>query len=513
MEALAYHFLRAGERARAVPYLEQAGDLAEARYAHEAAAAHYQNLLECLEEQENTPEIVRVLEKLTDVFWIMGWHDKLLTLLEPAADLLRSAGDLDGLGRVEAWIAHASFAKGATSAAMPRLEAVVELLEAHGPSRGLVHAYDARISLLTICGEADRAVVQAERALQMARVVGDSPLQVDAAMSLGYMLMFGDRADAALQAIEEAVRLAAGPGHPARFEQALSQMAWFHEERGEYGPAREAAERALALAKQLRVPARIIQNMVRLGVTAYLTSDWPRARTWLEQAEILAREMGILGVRTCTALQVDLGRLSIAEGRWDAATHHLEEALTAIAGIDDRVLAQVAHGHLAERDVHTGHPAAAIARLTPLLDRSPVEERMVTQYILPVLAWAHYELVEMDQAETTAADSVRRARAGTSRLGLVHALRVQALIAIARGQWAEAASALEEGLATARSMPYPHGEGRLLHVYGLLEARHGEPARARSYLDAALTICRRLGAGKDVELVERQIAALRKGQL
>ena len=135
---------------------------------------------------------------------------------------------------------------------------------------------------------------------------------------------------------------------------------------------------------------------------------------------------------------------------------------------------------------------------------------MVTQFILPPLAWAQLEIGEIDQAAVTAASAIRRARVGSSRLGLVHALRVQALVALHREQWERAEQYLIEGLATARAMPYPHGEGRLLHIYGLLQAQIREPASARSYLDAALNIFQRLGARKDIELVEREIAALRR---
>lgn len=197
----------------------------------------------------------------------------------------------------------------------------------------------------------------------------------------------------------------------------------------------------------------------------------------------------------------------MVEGRWDEAIHHLEETLAVFAGTDERIVRLVAHGQLAEREVLAGNPAA-IARLVPLLDRPPLRERMVTQYILPALAWAYFASGDMDLAAATAAEAIRRARAGTARLGLVHALRVQALMLLSRQCWAEAADALEEGLALARTMPYPHGEGRLLHIQGLLQAQREDHAAARSSLDTVLVICRRLGARKDVELVEREIAAL-----
>ena len=67
---------------------------------------------------------------------------------------------------------------------------------------------------------------------------------------------------------------------------------------------------------------------------------------------------------------------------------------------------------------------------------------------------------------------------------------------------------LDEGLALARSMPYPYAEARLLHVHGQLLAVQGEPELARKRLEAALAIFRRLGARKDLERTEQLVATL-----
>lgn len=82
------------------------------------------------------------------------------------------------------------------------------------------------------------------------------------------------------------------------------------------------------------------------------------------------------------------------------------------------------------------------------------------------------------------------------------------MVALRQQYWEEATTALEEGVALARSMPYPYAEGRLLHVYGQMHIQKGEPALARERLEAALAIFQRLGARKDIEQVEQAIADL-----
>jgi hypothetical protein len=104
--------------------------------------------------------------------------------------------------------------------------------------------------------------------------------------------------------------------------------------------------------------------------------------------------------------------------------------------------------------------------------------------------------------------AVARVRSQGHRLALVDALWVQAMVAIRQEQWEDADRTLDEALSLARSMPYPYGEGRLLHVYSLMHVHKGQSGPARERLEAALAIFRRLGARKDVEHVEQALATL-----
>ena len=59
---------------------------------------------------------------------------------------------------------------------------------------------------------------------------------------------------------------------------------------------------------------------------------------------------------------------------------------------------RVAEGLLAEWDRLEGQPHVALAHVLPKLDRDGHDERMVTIYVLPVLAWAYLELGQADEA-------------------------------------------------------------------------------------------------------------------
>jgi tetratricopeptide (TPR) repeat protein len=133
--------------------------------------------------------------------------------------------------------------------------------------------------------------------------------------------------------------------------------------------------------------------------------------------------------------------------------------------------------------------------------------------LLALLGWAYLELGQIGQAEEAVGQALARARATSNRLALVDVLRVQVMLMIHQKHWVEAASNLEEGLALARSMPYPYGEGRLLHVYGAMHVHKGELEPACERLEAALAVFRRLGARKDAERVEQTLSTLQTAPL
>jgi tetratricopeptide (TPR) repeat protein len=205
----------------------------------------------------------------------------------------------------------------------------------------------------------------------------------------------------------------------------------------------------------------------------------------------MRRQLGLSWVPLYPLL--DLGRLCLAEGAWADASRYLEEGMALAERRGDLLGRRYLETALAERDVLEGRPDAACARLVSVLEHhGQLEWGEAT--LLALLAWAYLELGEIGQAAEVVGQAITRARATNNRLGSVDALRVQAMVLIRHGRWAEAASSLEEGLALARNMPYPHGEGHLLHVYGTMHVQKGELEPARERLEAALANFRRLGA-------------------
>jgi tetratricopeptide (TPR) repeat protein len=506
VELLAFHYSRSEEQEKALRYLDQAGDRAAAQHAHAAAEGYYRELVERLDGLGRKLEGARAREKLGSVLRTVARYEAALEVLEQAVEVYRVAGDFEGVRRALAQVGQVHAVRGTAEDGVRRLRAALEALGMDGPSHGLAALYAALAHLYFASGRTAEQLAAAERAAELARTVGDERILADAETKRGLALLLLGRMKEAQRVLEEAIPLAEAVGDLDILRQVLTSVANVYGVRGELAQGRRYAERALEVAERRGDAAQVVFAAVNLAAVGYFVAgDWVRARGHLERALALARQIG--APRVVAPPLVELGWLCLVEGSWDEASRYLEEGRSAAEGSPALGLLARAHAMLAQREILEGRPDAACARLTPLLNAAG-QDLWGGAYAQMTLAWAHLDMGEVAVADEMVGQAVTRVRSQGHRLALVDALWVQAMVATRQGRWAEAERTLEEGLSLARSMPYPYAEGRLLHVYGEMHVRKGEPEPARERLKAALAIFRRLGARKDAERVEQAITDL-----
>jgi tetratricopeptide (TPR) repeat protein len=504
VEALAYHFARADDPERAVLYLEQAGDRARQQHAQEAAAGYYRELIARLDCMDRPDVVARACEKLGGVLVTLARHDEALVALERAAAHHSATGDLEVLGCVTAQIGLVLGQIGATEEGLARLQPLLAQLEARAPTSALAELYTAQSQLYMYLYLFQEELTPATRAVELARALRDARLLTRALTRQGYALISAGQVVESLRTLEEARRLAESVGDLASLCRAHDNASDGHYALGELEASVRCAEQALDIARRLDDPLAIAGSLAKRGRSAFLMGDWSQARADLEGAVALARQ----GPITATFLTPSalLGECYLAAGEWDAATGYLHEIVTVTEryGMVTHGRFRHAQGLLAEIDLYCGRPEAARDRLLPLA----ADENTFATWMRTQLAWAYLELGEVDRAAELVARALAQGRFEKHLVRLVDALRVQAMVLARQGQLNQAASALDEGLTLTPAMPYPYGEARLLHVYGLLHRQRGEPQAARQRLGAALAIFRRLGARKDSERTEQLLASL-----
>jgi tetratricopeptide (TPR) repeat protein/transcriptional regulator with XRE-family HTH domain len=499
IELLAYHFGRSDAPEKAIPYLERAGDQAQAQYAHAAAEVYYRELLERVDGLGRVADAARAGEKWGTTLYLMARYDAALAALERAAATYRAGGDREGEERALARIGYVHAGRETPHEGLARLQPLLPTQEDSAPSPGLAALQAALAWLLMACNRLRECVEACDRAAELARAVGDVRVLADvqvrragALSGLGYL-------EEGLQAAESAIPLVEAVGDLDALGRIYNNLGNTYKLRGEFERSRRCRERALELTEQIGDVIGKRWAMAGLGELLFLRGDWAAARAQFEHAVHLSHSVGwsLLG----GVPLVGLAELYLATGAWEEAARCLD-GLQGNPKVGSDVQRLLAQRHLLD-----GQPAAACACLTPLVDEAS-QGRATGAQILPLLAQAHLERGAVIEAGDAVAPALTYARAEHDRLTLVDALRVQAMVAIRQERWGEAECSLAEGLALARGMPYPYAEARLQHVYGQLRVQRSEPGPARERLEAALAIFRGLGACGDLERVEQELAAL-----
>jgi tetratricopeptide (TPR) repeat protein/transcriptional regulator with XRE-family HTH domain len=507
VEALAYHWVRSGDREQAVTYLEQAGDRALAQHAHVAAEGYFQDLVDHLESLGRVQAAARAREKLGVALSTQARDEEALAVLERAAVTYRALGELEGEGRIAAQTGHLHIDLGTPEQGLRLVQPLVARLAPLGPSPVLATLHMALAALFWHCGGFTEQLAAAEQAAAVARALGDTRLLAAAHGARGSALETMGRIPEGLRALQEALRLAESAGElgsPSDLEM-LIHAANASGYSGQFADAMRYLDRAVHAAERLADPRYIAWILFQRAGTRREVGDWEAARTDLERAVAMHRQLG-MSSRSAWAL-TGLGYLHQWEGAWEEANREIEEALAIAARSGDALLLLMSHGLLAEIEICQGQPAAARARLLPLLEHRDMD-RQLLHFVVPHLARAHLELGETSDAETLIMQIVAYARGAGELLLLAKVLWLQALVAGRQGRWEEATAAVEEGISLTRSMPFPYMEARTLQVYGDLHRQKGEPKQAHERLAAALAIFRRLGARRDAAHLEQALAAL-----
>jgi tetratricopeptide (TPR) repeat protein len=503
---LAFHYLRADEPTKAVTYLERAGDRAATMQAYAAAETAYGESAERLDHLGRSLDAAHVREKWGRVLCAMARYDQSLTAFERAFEVYRKEGDIEAQSRVLTQIGQVYADRGTAREGLQRLAPALAPDAARGVvPQTLAALHDIYAQLLHLAGRYGEQMAETEQAAAYARVAGDEALRCQIEMRRGNALRMLGQLREASQTLEDVVRVAEALGDPRILSQALDNVSVVYLLQGEFARSTHDVERALALAEQMADPLATELLLLRRGLNAYAAGDWPKARSDYEQAREIARQLGASWVSPYIALGP--GLLRLAEGDLESASQLIEEGAALAEQTGDLQALRLAQPSLAERDLLAGQPAAAHARLVPLLDRPGQQEGLVT-YLLPYLAWALLDLDREDEAAEQLEECLERSRREDIRLAEVDALRVRVIQAARQGEYATAEQAIKDGLRLSRELPYPYAEAKLLYIGGLAARAAGDDPLARERLLQARDALRALGEGLYLPHVEHALDEL-----
>src|SRR5262249_38247904 len=148
-------------------------------------------------------EASQARERLGEVLISAGRYGPALQVLEAAEDRYRTAGSVEGLGRVLVQLGQGYGLRGRAPEGLARLLPRVEQLERQGlSSRGQAALLVTLGHLFTACSRYAELLIISERAVDLARDAGDQDLEGRATMRRGIALAALGRLNEAVEAFD-----------------------------------------------------------------------------------------------------------------------------------------------------------------------------------------------------------------------------------------------------------------------------------------------------------------------
>jgi tetratricopeptide (TPR) repeat protein len=475
---------------KAATFLRQAGERALAIYANAEAESLYRELAEVFSQLGQPAEAASALEQVARVLARQARYNEALGVLEETLSAYRATTDLERQAQIIFRIGHLHGYRGTSEAGIALLE---PWLQAHAES-SISAEGRGRVALTlgylySTNGRHAEAVERVEHAIDWIKQGGEESLGI-ALAHLGRILILLNRQEEALPQLKAALPLVERAREAFTLHSVLLNINLVYELRGALDDAKEYAERALTLAKQLGSNTHMGATLNNHGYNAFQRGDWGLAREEYEQAITILRQAGLPWGATHALW--NRGMLLMVQGQWESAAPYYEEALALAWQRKELDAFYGVQSDLAERDLVSGLPETAYERLMPLL-ADLTKRESGTMEPLTMLAWALVERGELDQAQRLLDQVLPYATEQHLHPVVVMALLVQARLTARRGSLVESQQALDEALRLAQAMHYPYSEAKVLYASGCLSLQQGESAQASASFVQALVILSRLG--------------------
>jgi DNA-binding SARP family transcriptional activator len=407
-ELLAHHYAAAGDRQLAVHYLTHAAEQACSLFAHQAAAACYDRLLDLLIHPEERLARYEVLHARARVLGWLGDREAQGRDLEQALELARTLA-------------------GGASPVDARVAATLQL----------------RSEWYRLQGRYGPADEDALVALDMYRRLGDDRSQATLLCQLGWNVVFTADSPRAFDYLNESLSIYRSLGDLQGQLDCLNGLTGAAELAGEYCRALSYVQESSGLAELVGDPHLVSRTYLNLGAIRCALGDLQAAAADLRQALEISETTGDRPIQASTHCY--LGIVDTERDRFASAQAHLELALDIFREVRDLSWQGDALAALGRLALLQGDFVAADERLRAAHQRNQESDEIGYAVIdLSYLARARLAMGDEDTAWRNSLEAVQALEAGL--LGVEHPQRIyynHFLVAQATRHWAAARTALE----------------------------------------------------------------------
>jgi DNA-binding CsgD family transcriptional regulator/tetratricopeptide (TPR) repeat protein len=311
---IAHHAERASDVPALLTFAHRAAANASRDGAPREAAAHFAAMLRH-RNALGSALLVEVLEHYAEQTYLAGGADLAMNSMTEAAELRRRANDTLGLGRDLTRLTRFAWMCGRRAEAERFVQESISVLETAPPGAELAWAYSHQSQLDMLASRMDSAITWGERALQLARRLGEREIIVHALGNIGSATVDHIRSGKCPE-LEQSFELAVANKFHDHVERASCNLTCTYYWRRDYQAALAYIERGVTYATALELThwegyLRGWRSMVRLD-----QGHWEEAE---EEAHEICSRTFAADVYRFPAL-IALARLRIRRGDPDAET-------------------------------------------------------------------------------------------------------------------------------------------------------------------------------------------------
>ena len=506
-EALAHHYIHAGDDEKALGHLIKAGDRAAAAAAHREAERHFRAALEL---SQDSAQRARLLTALGQALSHQNRFEAALAIWEEAMALYQTLDNLDQLAHLYALSLQAKWNMGQRQEAVALSHRGLAAVTGLGDSPGQAALLHQAARAHHFADQTAEAEQLGRRALAMAERVNAPEVQAEAMITVG--LLPGLSIDEAVASFSQAIAVAQSAGLPATEARALNNRAAFYfQYQGDFSSALADYQRAVSLTER---QGDLHGQQFYLGGEIYTSACLGRfqlAEARLSQLGQLIEEASAPGAILYRYLGVQ-ALLSFERGRWVEAKHSFRTLRERSLAEDRPIYLSLANLYLAYIVSDAGDAAKAIELLQEGLAVTSTAEPYYERDTYSALVEIYARQGQLDAAtENLAEAEAAWQRVGRPRLDGTLITLAKAEVAAAQGDW----SGAWDHFATARDafaeMKTASRQGQALRQWGDAHLRRGRPddlVQARQRYREAGQIFRRIEADGHVGRIEERLTRL-----
>src|SRR3989440_3183217 len=286
LAALAFHFVHSSDQARGVDYALRAATQALQTAAAEEAIAHYRTALDLLREEDRRRG--DVLLRLGEAALLAGREEEAESAYSAAQDWLLQEGDREALAKAVQGLGRAYWQQDKRAEARAAFQQGLTLLGDRPCAQSVEVLTDLSLLLTIYMGQQEEGMACAQRALEMAKLLGDTRLEERARRIMSENLsLHAEDLNAAVQFLEQVLEHTEAHGDLPEAAECCLNLAVASYWMADMRRSHEASAQRLALVERCRQLHHLRTTYTWLALLYASQGRWSDAEQMIERAHPL----------------------------------------------------------------------------------------------------------------------------------------------------------------------------------------------------------------------------------